>query len=340
MTEVTEQVQTALDNTSHSPLRVPGFASIPIHCGLPSNERFAHGVVEWRQAPAITARELTMVAVMNHLTDRPAWYTKIFGDEVVAEWKQETFDTTPLMSEKAWEWCLKELHDKAVDLRENLQIHIRVLDTGSCVCKADAETLDSPSAAFRGSVPTLLEEQHEQRVLDWQPETVLNVVDPLLFPLVYGRSLVLTDGGQVDLDNVLDSYQDATLAPKPYDRRVNSQSLQEEIDSLGTPCWGIGPPNGDESEFYHWSSNYQCLPCEVEFLYDLGTEVQITSYINNLHPAHKGIYQAIEKLISITIKPWNDCLVKGQSGWDDQFNQGQLGPVPPTNHHLRGRMGE
>ncbi|KAF5015077.1 hypothetical protein F66182_13716, partial [Fusarium sp. NRRL 66182] len=30
----------------------------------------------------------------------------------------------------------------------------------------------------------------------------------------------------------------------------------------------------------------------------------------------------------MTIKPWNDCLVKGQSVWDDCFNQGQLGPVP------------
>lgn len=66
----------------------------------------------------------------------------------------------------------------------------------------------------------------------------------------------------------------------------------------------------------------------MEFLHDIGTEVQVTSYINNLHPAHKGLYQAIEKLISMATKPWNDYLVKGHSGWDDQFNQGQLGPVP------------
>lgn len=328
LTEATEQVDTAFDNTGHGPLRVPGFAGIPIHYELPSNARFAHGTVEWRQAPAVTARELTMIAVMNHLTDRPAWYVKIFDDEVVAEWKQETFDTTPLMSEKAWAWCVKELRDKAVDLRENRQIHIRVLDTGSCVCKADTETLDSLSAVFRGSIPALLEEQQNQQVLDWQSETVLNVVDPLLFPLVYGRSLVLTDGGQVDLDNVLGSYRDAKVSPKHYDRRTNSQSLQNEIDRFGKPCIGIPPPYGDKAAFYHWSSNYQWLPCEVEFLHDFGTEVQITSYINNLHPAHKGLYQAIEKLISMTIKPWNDCLVKGQSGWNNEWNQGQLGPVP------------
>lgn len=63
--------------------------------------------------PAVTARELTMDAVMNHLTDRPAWYMRILDDEVVAQKKQKTFDPTPLMSEKAWEWRVKELRDKA-----------------------------------------------------------------------------------------------------------------------------------------------------------------------------------------------------------------------------------
>ncbi|KAJ5628816.1 hypothetical protein N7490_011044 [Penicillium lividum] len=328
LTEVKEPVNTAFDNTGYGPLRVPGFADIPVHYELPSNARFAHGTVEWRQAPAVTARELIMVAVMNHLTDRPAWYVNIFDDEVVAEWKQDTFDATPLMSEKAWGWCVKELRDKAVDLRDNRQVHIRVLDTGSCVCKADTESLGSLSAAFRGSVPALLEEQQEQKILVWQSETVLNVVDPLLFPLIYGRSLVLTDGGKVDLDKVLDSYRDATVAPKHYDRRTNSQFMQEILDRNGNPPWGVSPPYGDKSAFYHWSSNYQSLPCEVEFLHDFGTEVQITSYINNLNPAHKGLYRAIEKLISMAIKPWNDCLVKGQSGWDNEYNVAHSGPVP------------
>lgn len=93
----------------------------------------------------------------------------------------------------------------------------------------------------------------------------------------------------MDLGNVLGSYRDATVTPEHYDRRTNSQSLQEDVDKLGTPCWGIGPSRGDKTKFYHWSSNYQCLPSEVEFLHDFGTEVQITSYTSNLHPAHKGL---------------------------------------------------
>ncbi|PTU23855.1 hypothetical protein P175DRAFT_0496982 [Aspergillus ochraceoroseus IBT 24754] len=37
-----------------------------------------------------------------------------------------------------------------------------------------------------------------------------------------------------------------------------------------------------KSEFYRWSSNYQCLPCDVH----------ITSYINNLHPSHSSPCQS------------------------------------------------
>ncbi|PWY80491.1 hypothetical protein BO70DRAFT_362443 [Aspergillus heteromorphus CBS 117.55] len=323
-----EHTQTTipLNNTGQGPLLVPGFAGIPIHYALPSDARFAHGMVEWRQAPAVTAREIAMVAAMDNLTDRANWHVDIFDDEAVADWKREVFGTTPLMSEKTWEWCLKELRDKAVYFRE--KGHIRVLDTGSCVCKADSEGLRSLGAVFRSSVPALLREQEEQRVLDWQSKTVLNVVDPLLFPLVYGRSLVLTAGGRVDLHDALGSYKDATVAPQHFDRRVHSQALQKKIDECRDPCMGISPHRGDKSEFYRWSSNYQCLPCEVEFIGDSGTEVQITSYINNLYPVHKGLYHAIEKLVSLAIKPWNDCLVQGQRDWQNDFNQGQLGPVP------------
>lgn len=315
-----------LDNSGHIPLQVPGFKDIPIHYELPSDARFAHGMVEWRQAPAVTARELAMVAVMNQLTDHPEWHVDIFNDQVVADWRKEAFATAPLMSEMVWTWCVKELQDKAVYFRENQ--HARVLDTGSCVCKSDSATLSALGGVFRQSVPPVLKQQQEQGNLDWQYSRVLNLVNPLLFPLVYRRSLVLTDGGKVDLHNILGSWNNATIAPKHFDRRVDSQALQKRIDEYRDLSMGVSPHHNDsKSEFYRWSSNYQCLPCEVEFLKDSGTEVQITSYINNLHPAHKGLYQAIEKLVSLAIKPWNDCLVQKQRGWGNDFNHGQLGPV-------------
>lgn len=40
------------------------------------------------------------------------------------------------------------------------------------------------------------------------------------------------------------------------------------------------------------------------------TEVRITSYINNLHPKNGQAYAAIEKLISLSVEPWNSVLIK------------------------------
>jgi hypothetical protein len=326
MDDPSEHIPIVFDNSGRGPLQVPGFGGIPIHYELQSDARFAHGIQEWRQAPAVTARELAMVAVMNNLTDHPEWHVDIFNDQVVERWRKGAFDTTPLMSEKTWSWCLKELRDKAVYFRENQ--HIRVLDTGSCICKSDTPTLRSLAVLFRWTVLPLLEKQKQQQNLDWRSNQVLSIVDPLLFPLVYGKSLVLADGGQVDLHDILGSYKAATVAPKHFDRRVSSLTLQRRIDECRIPSMGVCPYDYLEIDFYRWSSNYQCLPCEVEFLKDSGTEVQITSYINNLHPAHKGLYRGIEKLVSLAINSWNDCLVQGQRGWDDTFNQGQRGPVP------------
>jgi hypothetical protein len=315
-----------IDNSGRGPLRVPGFGGIPIEHELNCEDRFAHGINDWQQVPAVTAREFAMVAVMNTLTDKPDWQVKIFDDQAVASWREEAFATTPFMSEKAWTWCLAELRDKAVHFNNNQ--YVRVLDTGPCICKSDTLVPESLGAEFRSGVAPLLEQPDK----DWQPksdEQVLNLVDPSLFPLVYGRSLVLADGGQVDLDNVLGSYGHATVASRHFDRRVDSLEVQRQIEQGREEAFGISIDRyNSKLEFYHWSSNFQWLPCEVEFTKDSGTDVHITSYINDLHPTHKSLYQSIEKLISLSIKPWNDCLIQGQQGWEDVFNRGQRGPVP------------
>ncbi len=315
-----------MDNSGRGPLKVPGFGGIPIEHVLECEDRFAHGIKDWQQIPAVTAREFAMVAVMNTLTDKSGWHVNISNDQIVADWREEAFATTPLMSERAWSWSLNELRDKAVHFGENQ--YVRVLDTGSCICKSDTLLPESLGAAFRTGVAPLLEQPYK----DWQPrsdEQVLNLIDPSLFPLVYGRSLVLVDKGQVHLENVLGSYEYAKVAPKHFDRRVDSREIQRQIEQGISEVERISVDRSiSKLDYYFWSSNYQCLPCEVEFLKSSGTEVQITSYINNLHPTHKSLYQSVEKLISLAIKPWNDCLVQGQHGWEDRSIQGQRGPVP------------
>ncbi|KAK4617656.1 hypothetical protein CLAFUW4_12158 [Fulvia fulva] len=141
---------TSMDNSGHGPLRVPGFANVPLDYEIPSEDRFAHGHDEWYQVPGVTIRELAMVAAMNLITDKPDWHIGISDDAIVERWRVEAEAAYPrlvgdewprevenrlLLTQKAWEWCLKELRDKA-DGYEHKQF-VRVLDAGSCVCKSD-----------------------------------------------------------------------------------------------------------------------------------------------------------------------------------------------------------
>ncbi|KAL7650252.1 hypothetical protein ACMYSQ_012052 [Aspergillus niger] len=323
----------SFDNSGDGPLRVPGFGDVPLDYELPCDARFAHGIKEWRQAPAVTARELAMTAVMNRLTDRPNWHVDVFDDEVVARWRQDSSASiamNPLLSNRAWDWCVQELRDKATEFRQ--QGHIRVLDTGSCVCKSDhvpALRTGELASEFRRAVRPVLRSLMHSGLLDWRSRRRLSIVDAALFPLVYGRSLVLTDGGRVDIEDVLGAYEGATtLAPTHVDKRTDSADVQRQIEKAQWLSVGVNA-NYKTAPHYRWSANYQALPSEVEFVGHTGsTQVRLTSYINNLHPVHQNLYRAIEKLIGRAIPLWNDCLVLGQRGWRDIMNQGQLGPVP------------
>lgn len=323
----------ALDNSGDGPLRVPGFGAIPLYYELPSDARFAHGIEEWRQAPAVTARELAMTTAMNCVTDLPNWHVDVFNDVVVARWRQDStasIEMNPLLSDRAWAWCVRELRDKATEYRQKR--HIRVLDTGSCVCKSDnvpALRTGELAGEFQRAVLPVLRTLMQSGFLDWRSKCRLSIVDPNLFPLVYGRSLALTDGVRVEVENVLGAYQGATtLAPTHIDKRTDSADVQRQIEKSQQLFLGVHA-DCKTAPHYRWSANYQALPCEVEFVGDAGsTKVHLTSYINNLHPMHQDLYRSIETLVGRAIPLWNDCLVQGQRSWSDILNQGQLGPVP------------
>lgn len=53
-----------------------------------------------------------MLSLMNNLTDKPDWSSKILGNEIAAEWREDVLPI-PLLRTRAWDWCLAELQDKA-----------------------------------------------------------------------------------------------------------------------------------------------------------------------------------------------------------------------------------
>ncbi|KAK9791446.1 hypothetical protein SCARD494_07629 [Seiridium cardinale] len=165
---------------------------------------------------------------MNSLTDELNWHVKIFDDEIVAKWRKAALGM-PLINEKAWDWCFTELRDKAKDFESTGQT--LVLDTASRVCKSDTLVDEALRAQLISAAEPLRNVPDTQK--DWHPnsnEQVLNLVHPSLYPLVHGKTPVLSRGGHVSLENI-DSYQDAQVSS--------------------------GIPDGDRTM---WSHRFQWLP--------------------------------------------------------------------------------
>ena len=58
-----------LDNSGTGPLRVPGFNGIPLFYEQSKDNRFAHGIADWRQIPQLFLRELSMLQFMSYVTN-------------------------------------------------------------------------------------------------------------------------------------------------------------------------------------------------------------------------------------------------------------------------------
>lgn len=116
----------------------------------------------------------------------------------------------PLMSTRAWDWCLAELQDKAALFGKTGRV--LVFNTGSAISNSDTLVTPELQAELRGVTPLLALPDAEK---DWHPNSerqVLNLIHPSLFPLVYGRTRVLMGGGQVDLDGFLNSCERGNVA--------------------------------------------------------------------------------------------------------------------------------
>jgi hypothetical protein len=302
MDGVSSDSLTEMDNSGSGPLRVPGF-------GLPISFEYTN----WLQmtqtfelaaagsyAERMTKREVAMVIFMEAITDKTNWNLKIHDTEIVAKWREEARSfPDQIISDLAFQWCIEELRDRAKSFEANGSSWVSALESSARVAKADnAITAEARDELCRAVQPLL-----DAEPKDWHPGSdnkVLNLVHPSLYSLVYGRTPVLTEGGIVDLNNCIEFCGKGTPG-KPdqfvkklhphyiYNHRLQNASL--------------------------WSQKFQWLPAEVKFTNDKGSDVKITSYINNLYPPeHQKLYGIIENIIGQAIPIWNHVLLRGNSG--------------------------
>ncbi|KAM0348487.1 hypothetical protein ACHAPY_011139 [Fusarium culmorum] len=268
------------------------------------NDDFGDG---W-EAPVLLIRECCMLKFMDELTNKPRWWLKINDEQIIVKWKKEALDTdwesylkygdfTPAMVDA----CINELQIKA-DLYQITGL-IPVYDYSVAVLKSDTIMNAELAKSLQEAVRVLEDVAPDQK--DWHPRSrkqVLDLVHPSLWPLVYGRSRILSDS-VINLHNLF-----------PKDGNFFTLRSPAEDD-----CYRYKKGGFCGQGFPVLSNRFQWLPCDVALDPTTG-DVQITSYINNLHPQeHAHLYPIIESFIRKSLPAW-DILYR----WEGDFSVQRL----------------
>lgn len=104
-----------------------------------------------------------MIGLTNILTDMPDWHIGVFDDQIVELWHDMALKNA-LISDRAWDWCLAELRDKARLFNATNRAH--VLDAGACVCKSDTIVPYTLQSELKEAIQLLSVQLYEK---DWHP---------------------------------------------------------------------------------------------------------------------------------------------------------------------------
>ena len=233
------------DNSGDSPLQVPGIG-LSLYSEIAPGDRFSHGDEDWEEPCHITAREIAMLRLMEKITDRPDWHVGTHDDDVAVRWRAEA-SPDELINDKTWDWCLAELRDKATVFANSGQV--TVLNVGSGISKSSfalsAESTDELRQATADMLSVMSERpKHLEHLEGNEKGPAVDLLDPTLYLLVYGRSRVLMQGGRVDLENTLDSYGRGQEAPVPPDLRESL--LQKHVERFPNLVSRGGPSSRPE----------------------------------------------------------------------------------------------
>ena len=212
------EIETHLDNKTT--LKVPGLHDLPVNVLL-SHDQFATGVNDW-YGHILTAKELAILDLISSITDRPDWHRGIFDQQVIAQWRDDAVASSSLINDKTWDWCLQELQGKARIFHRDGRLV--VFDTSSGVCKYDSEISSGLKSQLSNSVDLLSHQAIRQK----SKSAASNLVDPSLFPLVYGRTKILVRGQSCGMDE--NSWSSSGRSSTAMSSNgLNSRSLREVV---------------------------------------------------------------------------------------------------------------
>ncbi|EJD02430.1 uncharacterized protein FOMMEDRAFT_29447 [Fomitiporia mediterranea MF3/22] len=245
--------------------------------------------------PPRTLHELAMVKLSASIREKPNWWLKYTDPEIRARWRKEAqemalvwieratmlvpfedaskyitgdhgqgsiLNSTVTLTEKEVDYILDEL-DGYAKLREEqsgIQASIDKLHNSTILIGSDLLARLKKGVAVLEDVP--------DSENDWHPgsnEQVLDLVHPSLYCVVYGRTLAYPR-----TNNTLTKTAASPAPLKP----PTFVTLARELSS----------------------QRFQWLP--TDFSIDAEGKAKALSYINNLHPSHMELYDAVEGIIS------------------------------------------
>ena len=168
--------------------------------------------------------------------------SQIQDEEIVEKWRAEAkamrFKGRGTMSDHMFDWCISELKYNAERIEDPSNPPPTFVFNGD-VYKSDTalssdfkQRLQLAVAAFEASIPEDEKDSHPNT-----DEKVWDLVHPSLFPVVFGRSRVLTGDPLLGLHDCIARCGEGAILPVP-----------NALDAPTPIC----------------SQNFQWLPCEVD----------------------------------------------------------------------------
>lgn len=187
-----------------------------------------------------TQRELTMLALINELTDMPEWQRSIFDPDVTFEWKSQKLLTGQDVTRAMLDWCVEEVKDYVHDFIPSRVIPS--LDGG--VIKSD----DCVDQLLRLDVQRAAASLRRAAAKDTRSsgDPVTDIVDPHLFPFAFEKTRVLR-GGYIAPQECISS----TGQGEPVRRPSDDECVETERAKY---------PNKQA-----YSNHSQCLPFDISF---------------------------------------------------------------------------
>lgn len=123
-------------------------------------------------------------------------------------------------------------------------------------------------------------------------DNVVNLVDPSLFPLIFGRTRAVHDD-ELCRDHCLSDMGKGEIIP--------TTSIKEMKEFVKKISWMKNQKHFVDS----YNTKMQWIPCDV-LVSPHGCSIH--SYINNVHPEHQDLYRVVEDIMDISIPAWEHSL--------------------------------